>query len=315
MKMEEFIAWIRHISWCGYQIAAKQNFNVKPTDEQWESLIKGVEFALDNPGVTPEQCHNNWLQSRLEGGWKLGTEINPIAKTHPNMIPYGQLPEVERRKDLMGVMAQNMGMKFWGMVQPDVQITKEDIFDAVGRAAMMNASSKKMVTSLETALPAEAPMRSVNLGPEKRKRVAPMPPVEPGATAPGPGCKPLDIKPLPGQVPGASRVKEVSLGFKTHKYRCAVYLQHRYSNEPEFDQVLITVVTLSSRWSRPSKPAVVLNVHAHDPAHARNLALDLFRSVMSMKQIGETGGGFNKRPEGYHARKHNPAAGSEEDVK
>lgn len=344
MKMEEFVAWIRHIAWCGYQIAAKQNFNVIPTDEQWESLLSGVEFALNHPGMTPEQSHESWMTKRLNDGWVLGEFINPISKTHPNMKPFGQLPEIERRKDLMGVMAQNLGMKLWSEIMNDNRISVDDVVAGIKKANELGYSAGQippaggidtskvksrsdvlMCEGCRVALerlpkefgyycpecgfkvydaelltgPGERPkgvlinLRSLPEEGTKRRnhpprKVQPMPEVDPADAAPAPGCKPIKIKPLPG-VDGTRHMYN-SYGDKMRKFRCAVYLQHKYSNEPEFNQVLITVGILRGRWSKPAKPAVVVEVCAIDKDQAEEIALDMFRSLMSMKQIGELEG-------------------------
>lgn len=351
MKMEEFIAWIRHIAWCGYQIAAKQNFNVIPTDEQWESLLSGVEFALNHPGMTPEQSHESWMTKRLNDGWVLGEFINPISKTHPNMKPFGQLPEIERRKDLMGVMAQNLGMKLWSEIMNDNRISVDDVVAGIKKANELGFTAGQIppaggidtsvvkrrgdqlmckgcrvalerkpgefgfhcpkcgfkVTDAELVRPLRKPlttdgppMRIEEIAttedhrrryPDRkpRGRVMPMPEVDPDAGAVGrPGFKPIKIKPLPG-VDGTRHMYN-SYGDKMRKFRCAVYLQHKYSNEPGFNQVLITVGILRGRWSKPAKPAVVVEVCATDKDQAEEIALDMFRSLMSMKQIGELEG-------------------------
>lgn len=64
---EEFIARIRHLGWCCYQIAANQDYNVEPNKDQYESLLQGVKFGLQNLDMTPEQNKRNiLLQLRTE---------------------------------------------------------------------------------------------------------------------------------------------------------------------------------------------------------------------------------------------------------
>jgi ryanodine receptor 2 len=40
-----------------------------------------------------------WAQSRIEQGWSYGEERNDALKTHPCLIPYEELPEVEKAYD------------------------------------------------------------------------------------------------------------------------------------------------------------------------------------------------------------------------
>src|SRR5439155_16984621 len=62
-----------------------------------ESTRAGVRNAL--AGHTPEESHESWMKERIEAGWRLGPSLNRAAKVHPNLIPYDQLPEVQKGKD------------------------------------------------------------------------------------------------------------------------------------------------------------------------------------------------------------------------
>lgn len=46
----------------------------------------------------PEALHESWVQAYLVMGWTLG-EYDPSAKTHPDLVPYDQLGQLERDKD------------------------------------------------------------------------------------------------------------------------------------------------------------------------------------------------------------------------
>lgn len=74
-----------------------------PWDEapQWQqdSAINGVRFAIDNPGVTPEETHDNWLREKTAAGWVYGPVKDPEKKEHPCMMAYGLLPFEQRVKD------------------------------------------------------------------------------------------------------------------------------------------------------------------------------------------------------------------------
>ena len=84
-------------AWC----EAHQDFSQKTWTEaeQWQrdSAIEGIRVALD--GANPEQQHEAWSASKLRDGWVYGAEKNPETKTHPCLVPYEQLPEVQRVKD------------------------------------------------------------------------------------------------------------------------------------------------------------------------------------------------------------------------
>lgn len=68
-------------------------------DWQKESAIKGVEGALN--GNTPEESHKSWLAEKERTGWTFGQVKDPVAKTHPCMVPYQNLPRAQKKKDEM----------------------------------------------------------------------------------------------------------------------------------------------------------------------------------------------------------------------
>lgn len=68
---------------------------------QRESAVNGVRFHLDNPKAGPDQSHVNWMQGKILEGWVYGEVKDPEAKTHPCMLPYGELPIAQRAKDFI----------------------------------------------------------------------------------------------------------------------------------------------------------------------------------------------------------------------
>ena len=62
-----------------------------------ESTRVGVRHALS--GNTPEQSHEGWMTERLGAGWIYGPTLDRAAKIHPNLVPYAQLPDAQKRKD------------------------------------------------------------------------------------------------------------------------------------------------------------------------------------------------------------------------
>lgn len=46
-----------------------------------------------------KNVHEVWAQSRIEQGWTYGTERNDQLKHHPCLVPYEELPEVEKAYD------------------------------------------------------------------------------------------------------------------------------------------------------------------------------------------------------------------------
>lgn len=73
-------------------------FHAAPVEIQ-ESSIAGVHAALRGEG--PEELHQSWMMKKLNDGWKFGQVRNNAAKMHPCLVPYGDLPEAQQRKDAL----------------------------------------------------------------------------------------------------------------------------------------------------------------------------------------------------------------------
>ena len=98
MDEKEFIAHIRHIAWVSYQIAVGQPWNAEINEDQMESLLDGIAYLEGHPEATPKSNHENWMREKISQGWKFGRVKDFENKTHPDLVPFDQLPEVEKRK-------------------------------------------------------------------------------------------------------------------------------------------------------------------------------------------------------------------------
>lgn len=69
--------------------------------EQWqrESAIKGVEFIVAHPDARPFDQHYAWMRDKIADGWKYGATKDPVAKTHPCLVEYNELPGEQKAKD------------------------------------------------------------------------------------------------------------------------------------------------------------------------------------------------------------------------
>jgi hypothetical protein len=117
MEKEEFIARVRHIGWVAFQIAAGQAFNDQPNEDQMASLLNGVRFALANPNMTPEENHENWMRTKLSQGWCWGPIKDFVKKEHPDLVPFGNLPLVEQRKDIMDGKINDLATQLYDLMQ------------------------------------------------------------------------------------------------------------------------------------------------------------------------------------------------------
>lgn len=53
--------------------------------------------------TSPEELHDDWVKAYEAMGWQYGPRYSADAKTHPDMVPYGQLGRRERDKDAVFV--------------------------------------------------------------------------------------------------------------------------------------------------------------------------------------------------------------------
>ena len=66
---------------------------------QTNSAIEGVKFHLQNPDAGDSASHDNWMKQKIAEGWVHGEVKDPEKKTHPCIVPFDHLPEVQQKKD------------------------------------------------------------------------------------------------------------------------------------------------------------------------------------------------------------------------
>ena len=111
-----FIAKLCHCGWWCYMRGLGKGANPFPSHEQFESIKDGVKFNLSHRDSTPEENHNNWMKKKIEDGWTFGPEKDEIKKTHPDLIPYRDLPQEEQTKDSIFKFMFDMGLEIWELL-------------------------------------------------------------------------------------------------------------------------------------------------------------------------------------------------------
>lgn len=98
------------ITKCIYEATRKEaEWSHRPiVPEEWEKrdikfreqMIDVVKRYLEMEQLpTPEEAHNSWMESHFKMGWKYGEKRDPVAKIHPDLVPFYDLPQAERDKD------------------------------------------------------------------------------------------------------------------------------------------------------------------------------------------------------------------------
>ena len=57
----------------------------------------------DQRSRSPEELHGGWMQAYFGMGWVYGPEYSREKKTHPDLVPYSDLGQLERDKDAVFV--------------------------------------------------------------------------------------------------------------------------------------------------------------------------------------------------------------------
>ena len=65
------------------------------------SAIAGVKFIVENPYASPSASHECWLALKTSEGWTYGPVKDPEKKQHPCCVPYDDLPEAQKAKDMI----------------------------------------------------------------------------------------------------------------------------------------------------------------------------------------------------------------------
>ncbi len=68
---------------------------------QKDSAYSGVQAIIDNPRMTPEGSHENWLAEKREDGWVWGEVKDVEKKEHPCVMPYADLLADQKVKDVL----------------------------------------------------------------------------------------------------------------------------------------------------------------------------------------------------------------------
>jgi len=68
-------------------------------DYQAREATAGVQEVMRNPDLTAEQSHELWVTRMRADGWTYGEVKDFGRKTHPTLLPFGELPAEQQLKD------------------------------------------------------------------------------------------------------------------------------------------------------------------------------------------------------------------------
>jgi hypothetical protein len=85
-------------------IAANAPIVPVPWDEREEPFKKQFLEVIERQcgeqrSRSPEELHGSWMQAYFAMGWVYGEEYSRENKTHPDLVPYADLGQLEQDKD------------------------------------------------------------------------------------------------------------------------------------------------------------------------------------------------------------------------
>ncbi len=114
MKINLEIAKICHEANQAYcinkQLETMPEWDKLPLDVQ-ESMVAGVATVIADPKITPAESHQSWCDFKEKEGWKYALNKDLKLKTHPNLVPFKDLDDLEKRKDVLFIRTVKREMK------------------------------------------------------------------------------------------------------------------------------------------------------------------------------------------------------------
>ena len=86
-------------AWCEFQGDTSQPRWEDAPQWQVDSAIAGVLFVSANPDAGDSASHDSWSAQKVADGWVYGPVKDPVAKTHPCLVPFDDLPVDQQFKD------------------------------------------------------------------------------------------------------------------------------------------------------------------------------------------------------------------------
>ena len=62
--------------------------------------------------ASPEELHGSWMQAYFTMGWVYGERYDREKRTHPDLVPYAQLGQLERDKDAVFVALCDIATRY-----------------------------------------------------------------------------------------------------------------------------------------------------------------------------------------------------------
>ena len=75
--------------------------------------MNDIGDKLRKPNMSSEESHMNWMRMKEKQGWVYGETKDFDKKTHPDLVPYADLPTIEKSKDFAGGVSNRLALILW----------------------------------------------------------------------------------------------------------------------------------------------------------------------------------------------------------
>jgi len=91
-------------------VPAQWSEREQPFKAQFREVI--ARQCGEQRSMSPEELHGSWVQAYLNMGWVYGETHDRERHTHPDLVPYAQLGQLERDKDAVFIALCDIARQF-----------------------------------------------------------------------------------------------------------------------------------------------------------------------------------------------------------
>lgn len=92
---------------CHYKNNELMVMNGEEPNPPWDTLDRHTKFmtfksvlkALENPNLTAKDMHDEWMKNKISDGWTFGDVKDKEQKTHPLIIDFDLMNDIDKMKD------------------------------------------------------------------------------------------------------------------------------------------------------------------------------------------------------------------------
>ena len=100
---DEDVARIVHEACRAYQNVLADPYPIEPWDalDSWRRETVITQVKMIRMGLSPEMIQDAWVRRIESSGWTWGITKDPMAMTHPGLVPWESLPPEDKKKVML----------------------------------------------------------------------------------------------------------------------------------------------------------------------------------------------------------------------